>query len=144
MARLILLSFALSVPLTLWSQSNASTPPPSPDTSNSPQLAAGVASPSSPSAKTISPAVVQGLLIHKVRPDYPENARMAGIQGPVVMKAIIGKDGKVRNLEVVSGPAPLRSAALAAVEPWRYKPYYVNGEPMDVASTITVNFRLGH
>lgn len=88
--------------------------------------------------------MVAGLLIHKVQPDYPENARMARIQGPVVMKGIIGKDGHVRNLEVVSGPSPLRVAALAAVEQWRYKPYYVNGEPVDVTTTITVNFRLGH
>jgi protein TonB len=61
----------------------------------------------------------------------------------VVLHAIIGKNGTIQNLTVISGPAMLQSAALDAVKQWRYKPYVLNGDPTEVDTTVTVNFNLG-
>jgi protein TonB len=90
----------------------------------------------------VSSGVAQGNLIHDVRPPYPPLARQARIQGTVVLQAVIGKDGTIQNLRVVSGHPMLAQAALDAVKQWRYKPYYLNGEPVDVDTTINVNFTL--
>ena len=86
--------------------------------------------------------VSQGLLIHQVKPSYPPLARQARIQGTVVLQAVIGKDGNIQNLKVVSGHPMLAPAALEAVKQWKYKPYYLNGEPVEVDTTINVNFTL--
>src|SRR5437588_11845511 len=75
-----------------------------------------------PQRVRMSQGITQGLLTHKVKPEYPAIAKQARIQGPVVLKAIIGKDGKIQNLEVVSGHPMLSQAALEAVKQWRYKP----------------------
>ena len=77
-----------------------------------------------------------------MKPPYPPLARQARIQGMVVLQAVIGKDGTIQNLRVVSGHPMLAQAALEAVKQWRYKPYYLNGEPVDVDTTINVNFTL--
>jgi len=69
-------------------------------------------------------------------------ARQARIQGTVVLQAVIGKDGSIQNLKVVSGHPMLAPAALEAVKQWRYKPYFLNGEPVEVDTTINVNFTL--
>jgi protein TonB len=61
----------------------------------------------------------------------------------VVLHAIIGKNGSIQDLKVISGPAMLQSAALDAVKQWRYKPYILNGDPTEVDTTVTVNFNLG-
>ena len=90
----------------------------------------------------VSSGVAQGNLIHDVRPPYPPLARQARIQGTVVLQAVIGKDGSIQNLRVVSGHPMLAQAALEAVKQWRYKPYFLNGEPVDVDTTINVNFTL--
>ncbi|SRR5579883_1284213 len=90
----------------------------------------------------VSQGVSQGLLIHEVRPQYPPLARQARIQGAVVLQAVIGKDGSIQNLRVVSGHPMLTGAALEAVKQWRYKPYFLNGEPVEVDTQITVNFTL--
>jgi len=90
----------------------------------------------------VSQGVSQGLLIHQVKPAYPPLARQARIQGTVVLQAVIGKDGSIQNLKVVSGHPMLAPAALEAVKQWRYKPYYLNGEPVEVDTTINVNFTL--
>jgi protein TonB len=90
----------------------------------------------------VSQGVTSGLLQHQVKPDYPPLAKQAHIQGPVVLKAVIGKDGKVQNLQIVSGHPMLSQSALRAVQQWRYKPYYLNGQPTEVETTITVNFSL--
>ena len=95
-----------------------------------------------PSRIRVSQGVSQGLLIHQVRPTYPALARQARIQGTVVLQAVIGKDGNIQNLKVVSGHPMLAPAALEAVKQWRYKPYYLNGEPVEVDTTINVNFTL--
>ncbi|HYL13167.1 MAG TPA: TonB family protein [Terriglobales bacterium] len=95
-----------------------------------------------PQRVRVSQGITQGMLTHQVKPEYPPIAKQARIQGPVVLKAIIGKDGKIQNLEVVSGHPMLSQAALQAVKQWRYKPYYLNGQPTEVETTITVNFSL--
>ncbi len=95
-----------------------------------------------PQRVRVSQGVSQGLLIHKVQPTYPPLARQARIQGTVVLEALIGKDGSIQNLHVVSGHPMLTNAALEAVKEWKYKPYYLNGEPVEVSTTINVNFTL--
>jgi protein TonB len=87
--------------------------------------------------------VQQALLISQPKPIYPALARQARIQGNVVLHAIIGKDGKVEQLEVISGHPLLVQAALQAVREWRYKPTLLNGEPVEVDTTITVTFTMG-
>ena len=77
-----------------------------------------------------------------VEPIYPPDARAAGIQGSVVLDAVIGKDGIIENLKVLSGPPELARSALDAVKQWTYKPYLLNGEPVAVDTTITVTFAL--
>jgi len=95
-----------------------------------------------PQRVRVSQGVSQGLLIHKVTPQYPPLARQARIQGTVVLQAVIGKDGSIQGLHVVSGHPMLTNSALEAVKEWRYKPYYLNGEPVEVETTINVNFTL--
>src|SRR5271166_4227658 len=95
-----------------------------------------------PQRVRVSQGVSQGLLIHKVQPTYPPLARQARIQGTVVLQALIGKDGNIQNLHVVSGHPMLTNAALEAVKEWKYKPYYLNNEPVEVETTINVNFTL--
>lgn len=81
-------------------------------------------------------------LIHKVTPVYPMDAKAAGIQGKVVLNAAIDKDGKVRDLKVESGDDSLAQSALTAVRQWVYKPTLLNGEPIEVETTITVTYTL--
>ena len=90
----------------------------------------------------ISSGVAQGLLIHQVTPQYPSQARQARIQGTVVLQVVIGKDGSVQNLHVISGHPMLNQAAMDAVKKWRYKPYRLNGEPVEADTQINVNFNL--
>jgi protein TonB len=90
----------------------------------------------------VSQGVTAGLVIHKVQPNYPPLAKTARVQGTVQLAAIIGKDGTIQNLHVVSGHPLLTQAALDAVKQWRYKPYILNGEPVEVDTTIAVNFTL--
>jgi len=90
----------------------------------------------------VSQGVTQGLLTKKVQPQYPPLARQARIQGSVVLRAIIGKSGRIENLQVVSGHPMLTSAALEAVKQWQYKPYILNGQPVEVETNVTVNFSL--
>lgn len=92
---------------------------------------------------SISGGVMAGALIKRVTPDYPEIAKQAGVQGTVVLKASIGKDGHIRDLKVISGPGMLQQAALDAVKHWAYRPYLLLGEPVDVDTTVNVIFTLG-
>jgi protein TonB len=90
----------------------------------------------------ISQGVTKGLLIYKVEPTYPPLAQQARIQGVVVLTAIIGKDGNIQNLQVVGGHPMLAPAAIEAVKHWRYKPFLLNGQPVEVETTVTVTFRV--
>jgi periplasmic protein TonB len=84
----------------------------------------------------------EGDLIHKVLPTYPPLARSARIQGQVVLQAIISRQGAIENLRVLTGPPMLVPAAIEAVRQWRYRPYVLNNEPVEVETQITVNFSL--
>jgi protein TonB len=95
-----------------------------------------------PQRVRVSQGVSQGLLIRKVQPVYPPLARQARIQGQVVLQAQISKQGTIENLQLVSGHPMLAPAAIEAVKQWRYKPYFLNGEPVEVDTQITVNFTL--
>jgi len=95
-----------------------------------------------PQRVRVSQGVTQGLLIHKVQPNYPPLARQARIQGAVVLQAVISKEGTIEGLKLISGHPMLAPAAIDAVKQWRYKPYILNGEPVEVDTTITVNFTL--
>jgi protein TonB len=90
----------------------------------------------------VSAGVQTGLLIRKVQPTYPPLAKQARISGSVVLQAVIGKDGTIQNLKAVSGHPMLIQSALDAVRQWKYKPYYLNGEPVEVDTQVTVNFNL--
>jgi periplasmic protein TonB len=103
----------------------------------------GTAMPTAPKRVRVTSGVTEGLLTHKVMPDYPQAAKSAHMQGTVVLAAVIGKDGAVKDLKVVSGPPVLAQSAMAAVKQWRYKPYYLNGQATEVDTTINVNFKLG-
>jgi protein TonB len=85
----------------------------------------------------------EGDLIHKVLPIYPPLARTTRIQGQVLLEAVISKQGAIENLKLISGHPMLVPAALDAVRQWRYRPYILNGEPLEVETQITVNFSLG-
>jgi protein TonB len=95
-----------------------------------------------PQKVRVSQGVLQGNILHQVQPQYPPIARAARVAGAVVIKATIGKDGTMKDLQVVSGHPMLVQAALEAVKQWRYKPWVLNGEPVEVDTVITVNFNL--
>jgi len=91
----------------------------------------------------ISAGVSAGMLLSEMRPVYPQIARAAGISGTVVVTATIDKSGRIVGAQAVSGPAMLRGAALDAVRAARYRPFLLNGEAVDVETTVSVNFRMG-
>jgi len=86
--------------------------------------------------------IVEGMLLHKTVPAYPQIAISARQQGTVVLQATISRTGTIEDLRVVSGPPMLEQAALDAVSTWRYRPYMLNGQPIAVETTVNVVFRL--
>ena len=88
--------------------------------------------------------ILEGSLIRRIQPIYPPLARTARIQGPVVLAAVISKEGTMEHVQAISGHPMLVQAAVAAVSQWRYKPYILNGEAIEVETQITVNFILGN
>jgi periplasmic protein TonB len=102
-----------------------------------------VASVKPPARVPVSTGVLQGMLLTPIRPVYPMIARAAHVEGAVVVEAIISRTGAIESLRVVSGPEMLRAAAIDAIREARYRPYCLNGEPVDVETTLTVNFRIG-
>jgi protein TonB len=95
-----------------------------------------------PQRVRVSQGVSTGLLIKRVNPVYPPLARQARIQGQVVLHAVISKDGSITGLNLVSGHPMLAPAAIDAVKQWKYKPYLLNGEPVEVDTEVQVNFTL--
>ena len=91
--------------------------------------------------KRIKSQLEEGQLLNRVEPVYPHIAAISGIQGQVKLHAIIGRDGRIQSLSAVSGHPLLVRAALEAVEKWRYRPYVLNGETVEVETLITVNFK---
>jgi TonB family protein len=92
----------------------------------------------------VSQGVSQGLLIKKVQPNYPPNALRMHVEGAVQLLATIGQSGNITAVKTLSGEPLLARAALDAVKQWKYKPYYLNGEPVEIQTQITVNFKLPH
>jgi periplasmic protein TonB len=95
-----------------------------------------------PQRVRVSQGVSQGLLVRKVNPVYPPLARQARIQGTVILEAQISKTGDIQNLRLISGHPMLAPAAIEAVKQWKYKPYLLNGEPVEVDTQVQVNFTL--
>jgi protein TonB len=99
-----------------------------------------------PHAASVKPLLVsrwaEGNIIYRVQPSYPSLARQARVQGVVELRAIISKAGAIENLVVVRGHPMLSAAAIEAVRQWRYRPYLLNNEPIEVETEITVNFVL--
>jgi TonB family protein len=90
----------------------------------------------------VSSNAMEAYLVASRVPAYPEAAKADGIQGSVEMQVIVAKDGTVKRVHVIQGDSRLRVAAAEAVYRWKYRPYLVDGEPVEVATTITVNFDL--
>jgi len=95
-----------------------------------------------PTRVRVSQGVTEGMVLRRVQPNYPPLARQARIQGDVILQAEISKEGAIENLRVISGHPMLAPAAIDAVKQWRYKPYFLNGEPVAVETQITVKFSL--
>jgi len=91
---------------------------------------------------TIPGALSEKLLLQKIDPSYPEKALQAGLRGPVVLQAWIGKDGRIQELKLIRGPLLLGQAAFDAVRNWRYKPYVLNGQAVEAQTLVTVDFNL--
>ena len=85
---------------------------------------------------------MQSYLIHRVEPIYPSIARNIGVQGAVLIKAVISPEGRIEQAQVVAGSPLLSKAALDAIQQWRYRPYYLNDKPVEVETEITVMFTL--
>ena len=90
----------------------------------------------------VSQGVSQGLLIRRVQPIYPSQAMQMRLQGTVVLQAVINKQGIIKDVKAISGEPLLSRAAIDAVKQWKYNPYYLNGEPVDIQTQISVVFRL--
>ena len=91
----------------------------------------------------VSSGVSTGLLLAPILPQYPRIAAAAHVQGSVIVEAVISKAGAIISAHVLSGPAMLQQAALDAIAAAHYRPFYLNGEPTEVQTTITINFTLG-
>jgi protein TonB len=96
-----------------------------------------------PKNVSISSGVASGLLLQRRDPVYPALAKQANVSGTVVLEATISKFGTIEGMHVLSGPVMLRQAAMNAVGSWRYKPYLLDSQPVDVQTTINVTFSLG-
>jgi TonB family protein len=92
----------------------------------------------------VASGVIAGNAIEQKKPVYPAEAKENHIEGAVVMKAIISKEGTVKELQILSGPKELRAASLDAVREWKYRPYVLNGDPTEVETTITVSYNIGN
>jgi protein TonB len=96
-----------------------------------------------PKKVNISAGVAIGMLLQKTAPVYPPIAKAARVSGTVVLQAKISKTGLIEDLHVVNGPAMLQQAAIDAVKTWRYRPYLLNNDPVEVETTVNVIFTLG-
>jgi protein TonB len=96
------------------------------------------------SRTSLGASVSSGMLVKKVNPEYPPEAKKHRIQGVVVLEATVGTDGKIHDLRVISAPSSaLADSSFSAVSQWEYRAYLVNGEPVPVSTTIRVTFALG-
>lgn len=110
------------------------------DSLDSSNFAAPMLRPSAPPPRVSR--IMEGSLIYKVQPSYPALAKATRVQGQVVLRAVISRTGTIESLQVVSGHPLLVRAAIDAVRQWRYRPYVLNGDPVEVETEVTVNFVL--
>lgn len=120
---------------------------PAPPAAAAANAASNLTEPSSRAASNLAgeaprSSELTGMLLQKVLPVYPEQARRQGVQGQVVLKAVIGKDGTIAELRPLQGPEELTSAAIDAVQHWRFRPYELKGKPVEVETDIRLNFQL--
>jgi periplasmic protein TonB len=92
----------------------------------------------------VSTGIIDGYVLYKPAPPYPVIARTAHVEGVVVLAALISKQGTIENLRILDGPPMLRQAALDTVSTWRYIPYLLNGDPVEVETQVKVIFSLNH
>jgi protein TonB len=109
----------------------------------SPSVSIAPAASPAPKTLNLSSGVTAGNLIAPIRPEYPAIAKAAHVEGTVVVDAIISRTGTIESIRVLSGPPMLQRAAEDAVRQARYRPFLLNGQPTEVQTTITINFRLG-
>ena len=83
-----------------------------------------------------------GVLSHRVSPTYPQQARLLHLEGSVLLDAVVGEDGNVHDLKVLKGDRILASAAVQAVQQWRYQPFLLNGKPVPMHTQVTIQFKL--
>jgi TonB family protein len=95
-----------------------------------------------PQKLRVSQGAMESNLLHKVQPKYPQEAKSDHIPGDVILQATVDRDGAVRTLRLVYGTPVLAQAALDAVRQWKYRPYTLNGEPVEVETTIKIRFQL--
>lgn len=101
-----------------------------------------VVHPPAPATIHLPSRLVESTIIYKTIPQYPAIAKAARVEGTVELQAIISKMGTIENLRAVSGPPMLQEAAISAVKTWRYRPYMLNGQPIEVETTVNVIFKL--
>jgi TonB family protein len=89
----------------------------------------------------VSAEVMQKLLVHRVEPAYPADARTANLQGIIALDIVVGRDGSVVSMHALNGPEVLARAAMDALRWWKFEPYRVNGEPAVVETTVAVEFK---
>ena len=94
------------------------------------------------SYRSVDSKVMEGSVTHRIEPEYPQLARMGHIQGMVILSATIGKDGRIHNLKPLCGPPVLVNASMDAIKQWRYRPYMVDGQPVEVETTIKTQFHM--
>ena len=122
-ARFLLLLFGLIYTNPVWPQPSQPTP--------------------SETGRIQVPSAEMGkLLVKRIPPEYPAKARSKGIEGTVMLRAVVSKNGDVVDVTVISGDPELSKAAIKAAKKWKYHPYLVGGEPTEVETTIQMNFQL--
>ena len=89
----------------------------------------------------VAAEVMEKLLVHKVEPTYPAEARKANLQGVIALDIVVGRDGSVVSMHALNGPDVLARAAMDALRWWKFEPYRVNGEPAVVETTVAVEFK---
>lgn len=89
----------------------------------------------------VPPEVMQKLLVHRVEPVYPAEARKQRLQGVIALNVVVGRDGSVTSMRPLNGPDILAQAAMDALRWWKFEPYRLNGEPAVVETTLAVEFR---
>ena len=120
-----------------WSEASAGPANPFPSHRTQPAVREA-----SPTHARITSVVMNGLLLRRTVPTYPAIAKAMSVEGTVVLQATISKTGTIENLHVIAGPALLQQAAIDAVSTWRYRPYLLNGQPVEVETTVNVVFSL--